>query len=138
MGFGNFRGFQTPLGPYRVCALIAFIPRYLEHLVDSLSCLCRCLKVKEAPALCPQPPLAFIHAPVLGAVDLEGEKRQRSEPGRGLQRQLDEHSCEDNYLMMIWLEKLIFYPEGMEAAEKESRESKNKKACESSHSTEIT
>lgn len=138
MGFGNFGGFQTPLGPYRVCALVAFIPRYLEHLVDSLSRLCRRFKVKKAPALCPQPPLAFIHAAVLGAVDLEGEKMQRSEPDHGLQRQLEEHSSEDDHLLMIWLEKLIFYPEGMEAAEKESRERKNEKNCESPHSTEIT
>lgn len=123
-----------------VCALATFILPHLKHLVDSFSCLCRCLKVKKAPALCPEPPLAFIHAAVLGAVDLDREKRQRSELSQGLQRQLEEHSSKADHLTVgkgpVWLERLFAYPEGMEAVWKESTERSSEKAFESLSSPE--
>lgn len=98
------------------CALTTITTPHLKHLVDSFSCLRRCLKVKKAPALCPEPPLTFIHTAVLGAVDLDREKRQRPELSQGLQRQLEEHSSKADCLTAgkepVWLERLFAYLEG--------------------------
>lgn len=49
---------------------------YLEHLIDSLSSLCRCFKVQEALAFSPKTPLTFINATVFGAVDLKQKVRK--------------------------------------------------------------
>lgn len=97
------------------------ITPHLKHLVDSFSCLCRCLEVKEAPALCPEPPLAFVHAAVLGAVDLEQDKRQGSELGQGLQQE----EQRSNSGKSGW--RGCVYAEGMEAAWKGSTENAMKR-----------
>lgn len=72
---------------------------------------------------------------MLGAVNLDREKRQRSELSQDLQRQLEEHSSEADHLTVgkepVWLERLFAYPEGMEAAWKESTENPSEKAFES-------
>lgn len=97
------------------------ITPHLKHLVDSFSCLCRCLEVKEAPALCPEPPLAFVHAAVLRAVNLEQEKRQGSELGQGLQQE----EQRSNSGKSGW--RGCVYAEGMEAAWKGSTENAMKR-----------
>lgn len=77
---------------------------------------------------------------MLGAVDLDQEKRQRSELSQDLQRQLEEHSSKADHLTEgkgpVWLERLFAYPEGMEAVWKESTERSSEKTFESLSSPE--
>lgn len=77
---------------------------------------------------------------MLGAVDLDQERRQRSELSQGLQRQLDQHSSKANRLRAgkgpVWLGRLFAYPEGIEAVWKDSTDNSSEKPFESFSSPE--